>query len=79
MVLSPVDTELAKTTIREAFVAVMKLPTDIDPCVRLEKWKTIVAKRDSVLLSLVRTQADSSTFEKRAAPQGPKGPCPYRS
>ena len=76
MPLTSEDTVGARTVIEDAFRTVMTLP-ESGGCAKFDHWKAVIAKRDSILLTLVRSEADSAEFQKRAAPQGPKGPCPY--
>ncbi|HEU6452569.1 MAG TPA: hypothetical protein VFT57_14210 [Gemmatimonadaceae bacterium] len=76
MKLTKQEEARAKQVILDAFKTVMTLP-EPGGCPKFEHWKAVVAKRDSILLTLVHSQADSVEFRKRAAPQGPKGPCPY--
>lgn len=66
----------AKAVILDAYKTVMNLP-EAGGCAKFEHWKAVIAKRDSVLLTLVHSEADSARLRERAAPQGPRGPCPY--
>lgn len=75
--LSPSEQAHAKQVIRGAFKTVMTLP-EIEHCAKRELYRVTIARRDSVLLTMVRTAADSAEFVKRAAPMRPQGPCPYK-
>ncbi|HET7622802.1 MAG TPA: hypothetical protein VFK39_12935 [Gemmatimonadaceae bacterium] len=75
--LPPNEQARAKRVILEAFKKVMTLQ-ESDPCERRRLYKTTMLSRDSVLLTMVRTAADSAELLKRAAPMRPHGACPYR-